>query len=259
MLTSVTTWWNDKIKPVYADELIEFYCDPRLLDVIPHPVPAFKNLPDWVKAMKNHTHEGRDHFGGPGMTAKKCSPMMDAMMAGYHILLAGDVHVTVDERGMSIVANPNPGLGELVQFHSKDQAGGKTSPSFPGDVPKFINPWVIKTRKGYSCRIDAPVNRFDPRFTCLSAIVDTDSDRYTKQINFPAIWHQKEFAGIIKAGTPLVTVTPFRRNDLPRYAPVRAMTEKEREYIETVERRQNSRLGVYTDELREPRKGSEKE
>lgn len=257
MLNNIADWWHDKLKPVFADDIIEFYCDPRLYDVIPHPVPAFKMMPDWYRKLKIHVDDGgKDSFGSPGMTAKKCSPLLDVMSSGYHILLSGDVHMTVDERGMSMVANINPEFGELIQFHNKAQAGGKSSPSWPGDVPKFINPWVVRTKRGYSCRFDAPPNRFDPRFTCLSAIVDTD--RYPKQVNFPALWHQKDFAGIISAGTPLVTVTPFKRIDSPRYAPVRKMTPREALHVETLARRQNSRMHVYTDELRVPRKGETK-
>lgn len=259
MLKKVTDWWNDRIKPVYEDDLIQFFCDPALIDVIPHPVPAFKILPDWYRDLKNHTPDGRDHHGGRGMTAKKCMPMRDMLMSGYHILMPCDVNFKVDERGMTMIASKNPVLGEVIQFHGNEQAGGRTSPSFPGPVPKFINPWVIKTRRGYSIRIDPPPGRMDPRFTPLPGIVDTDDGRYIKQINFPAIWHQKDFDDVIKAGTPIVTVTPFKRIAMPRYPKVRAMTEQEAQYVDNIHRQQMTRSGVYTHELRVPRSEHERE
>lgn len=255
MLKQITDWWHDNIKPVYADDLIEFYCDPALFDVIPHPVPAFKIMPDWYKNMGNYVADaGRDMMGGHGMTAKKCMPIRDALSTGYHILMPCDVNVTVDERGMTIFASKNPLLGEMIQFHGVEQAGGADiSPAGKLRIPKFVNPWIIKTRKGYSVRVDPPPGRFNEPFTALPGIIDTDAGRYQKQINFPAVWHRHDFDGIIKAGTPIVTVTPFRRNDLPRYPTVRRMTPREADYAEKIHKQQISRNGVYTDELREPR------
>lgn len=235
----------------FQSDLIEFYCDPELFDVIPEPVPACKMVPEWFKKIKPATTQGRDHFGAHGTTAKKCMPLMDAMGVGFIIPLWGDTNVRTNADGSLIEVGGNP-LGSIIEFHNKEQIGGKTSPTYPGPAIKFINKWVIKTAPGYSTLFIPPINHIEPRFTCLSGLVDTD--KYPKEVNFPAIWHAKNHDAILSAGTPLVTCIPVRRKDLKPTIKPRAKTQKEIDELHKMTMRQQSRLGVYTNELREPRK-----
>jgi hypothetical protein len=239
------------LKRVAGDDVIEFYCDPALYDVIPHPRPAAKSIPSWFKAIKPVTETGRDQFDGKGFTAKKCMPLLDAMTAGWIIPLFGDVNVRTNDDCSLIDTGNNP-LGPIIEGHPLDQIGGKTSPTYPGHALKFINPWVIRTADGVSSLFMPPLNSFEKRFTCLAGMVDTD--RYPKQVNFPAVWHLSDFDEVIPAGTPLVTVIPVRRADLAQDATVRKMTREEAEHIDLLHKKQISRRSVYTDELREPRK-----
>lgn len=234
------------LKLFFRTELIEFYCDPQFFDVIPEPVPAYKLVPDWFKKIPINT-DNRDHMGAKSMTAKKCMPLLDAMSMGFIIPLFGDVNIRTNKEGSLIESGSN----RVVEFHSKEQLGGKTSPTYPGPAIKFINKWVIKTAPGYSTLFIPPMNVIEPRFTCLSALVDTD--KYPKEVNFPAIWHMKDYDDVVCAGTPLVTCIPIRRSDMPRTATVREMSEKEAQVIEKLHLKQTSRRSVYTDELREGR------
>lgn len=239
------------MKLFFQSDLIEFYCDPELFDVIPEPVPACKMMPDWFKKIKPTTTQGRDHFGAHGGTAKKCMPLMDAMGVGFIIPLWGDTNVRTNADGSLIEVGGNP-LGSIIEFHNKEQIGGKTSPTYPGPAIKFINKWVIKTAPGYSTLFIPPINHIEPRFTCLSGLVDTD--KYPKEVNFPAIWHAKSHDDILRAGTPLVTCIPVRRKDLKPTIKPRAKTQKEIDDLHKMTMRQQSRTGVYSKELREPRK-----
>ena len=238
------------LKKFFKSELIEFYCDPKLFGVIPEPIPAYKLIPDWFKKIPLHTEE-RDHLGAKSMTAKKCMPLLDAMSMGFIIPLFADVNIRVNKDGSLIEVGPNP-LNTVVEFHSKDQLGGKTSPCAPSPPIKFINKWAIKTAPGYSTLFIPPINHIEPRFTCFSGLVDTD--KYPKEINFPSIWHVKDYDGIVSAGTPLVTCIAIKRSDMKNSAPIRAMTYKELSDIEMLAAKQISRRNVYKDELREPRK-----
>jgi hypothetical protein len=242
-----------KLIPFFKSELIEFYCLEQYYDVIEKPVPAYKMMPDWFKRMSPTVDDKskRDSFGSEIFTAKKCMPLLDAMSAGFIIPLGGDVNVRVNDKGSLIEATSGP-FAKFAEFHDKEQLGGKMSPTYPGPAVKFINYWVVKTAPGYSALFIPPINHIEPRFTCLGGLVDTD--RYSKEVNFPAIWHMKNFDGVLKAGTPLVTCIPVKRADLPRQAPVRVMSEKERKYIDLLRRKQDTKRSVYTDDLREPRK-----
>jgi hypothetical protein len=97
-----------------------------------------------------------------------------------------------------------------------------------------------------------PINYFDKRFTCLTALVDTDT--YQKEVNFPAVWHLSDFDDVLPAGTPLVTCIPIKRSNMEIDTTPREMTEKEARYINSIAKSQCSRDSVYTDELRAKRK-----
>jgi hypothetical protein len=85
----------------------------------------------------------------------------------------------------------------------------------------------------------------------LAGLVDTD--KYAKEINFPAVWHTPNFDGTIKAGTPLVTVFPIKRNTFDKNPLVRKMTDAEFKEIERIRKVQRTRNSYYSKELREPR------
>lgn len=233
-----------KKKPV-----IEFYCHPDVYGVIPEPRPAAKYVPEWFKKIPQELNT-KDRFQNPAMTAKKCLPLLDAMTLGYVIPLAGDTRIKTNA-DCSIIKADNPPAFPTVEFHSIDQLGGKSAPGFPAPPIKFINRWVIKTAPGWSVLILPVINHLQTDFTCLAGVVDTD--KYPKEINFPAVWHTPNFDGSLKAGTPLVTVIPFKRNSWPKDPVVRAMSDSEFKEIGRIDRVQGSRNSYYTKELREPR------
>ncbi len=235
--------------------LIEFFCEPRLFGVAPEPTLAFKKIPKWFKDMEllMPANTARDNFGAVPMTAKMCKPLLDAMSLGYLIPLYADMNVRTDKDSKR-VALTSPAGENVGGLHDIHQIGGPGGAMGMGPAVKFHNPWVIKTRPGWSTLFIPPINLIEEkRFTCLSAVVDTDA--YPKQVNFPATWHASEYDGIVHAGTPLVVAIPFRRLDVERFAKVRVMTEEEREEIGRIERAQNTRMHYYTDELREQQRG----
>jgi hypothetical protein len=142
---------------------------------------------------------------------------------------------------------------KLVEFHNIKQIGTKKdAPGAPANPVKFINHWVIKTAPGWSTMFVSPVNHMNPNFTCLGGLVDTD--RYPKEVNFPAIWHTPNFDAKVPAGTPLVQVIPIKRNSFPKKPKVRGMSKEEFVTIDKMSKAQSSRASYYTKELREPRK-----
>jgi hypothetical protein len=236
----------------FNNDIIEFHCLPEFFGVIPEPIPAYKNIPDWFKKIPQYIENPnapRDMFGGKILTAKKCLPLLDAMSLGYTIPLSSSINLRVSKDGKLLDIPKTPLT--VIETHNIEQVG-RDYPGAPTMPLKFINRWFIKTAPGYSVLIVPPINHFDPRFTCLSGVVDTDN--FEQAVNFPAMWHIKDFDGTLEAGTPLVTVIPFKRKSIPRTIKVRVSSANEIKENKKMVSKQSTRNGVYTNELREPRK-----
>ena len=234
--------------------IIEFMCHPMFEGVLPEPKPAAKCIPDWFKRISPNIPDSLDNLGRPGMSAKKCMPMLDAMSVGFIIPLQADVGLRVSEKCSIIEAKNGPDI-KSIEFHNIAQLGGTAAPGYPAPPIKFLNHWVIKTAPGWSTLFLPLINDVEQKdFTCLAGFVDTDT--YVKEVNFPAIWHTPNYEGYLKAGTPLVVAIPINRRILQETKKpiIRKMTPAEFKNIEKTRLRQESRSGVYTNELREPRK-----
>ena len=72
---------------------IKFHTSPILKDVIPHPVPSRKKMPDWFRKLKPKVTP-TSNKGGVG-TAKTCVPMVEANSQGFMMLLWADVNILV--------------------------------------------------------------------------------------------------------------------------------------------------------------------
>lgn len=245
-----------------GNDIIEFYCHPDFVGVIPEPIPAVKNLPEWFKRLDPYTESkkenlqfedkvekvDRDDWGNPAFTAKKCLPMLDAMSLGYTIPLAGDVHI-MSNRDNTKLHVVNPKNLEVCSHHKSWQVGGDHKLGIKhGDALKFINFWIIKTAPGWSSLFISPLNHFDKKFVCLSGLVDTDT--YPVPVNFPAVLTAYDVDLHIPMGTPLVTVIPIKRDTFPKKPQIKEMTEKDMNATARIQRKQQMASQIYTKHLR---------
>lgn len=191
---------------------LSFRCAPELAGILPQPIPAVQGLPQWFKAMPAKTfnpvmQEERD-------TVKRCPPFIDAMTYGFLIPLACDLNV--DKGEFSWDFDVPPGLASSkhspVDFHDGSQVAD--SPFFEEDrfIIKFHNFWTIEAPPGYSLLFTHPVNRPDLPFTAVTGLVDADLYR-DNFIHFPARWHDANFSGVLKKGTPVVQCIPVKREN----------------------------------------------
>jgi hypothetical protein len=192
--------------------IITFRCPPELERTLPQPFPAVRGLPDWFKAMPPKTFSNLKQE--EQLTVKKCPPFIDAMICGFFIPLVTDLHV---ENGVFTWDREVPRgalIGSLrspVDFHENSQVTG--TPFFEDDrfILKFNGFWIIELPPGYSVLITHPFNRDDLPFVTLTGLVD--ADRYRDNfINFPALWRNPEFTGLIPRGTPIAQVVPIKRD-----------------------------------------------
>lgn len=239
-------FWNN------YDDVIEFYCHEDVFGAIPEPKPAQKNLPEWFKNLAPiSNYEETDSFGNPVMSAKKCLPLLDGMSMGFTMPLMGEIRVRTNHN-CSQMEITNPPNFVVAEFHKAHQVGGQNKlKSKQGDPVKFINRWAIKTAPGWSTLFIPPMNVFNSPFTCLSALVDTD--KYPKEVNFPAVWTLPDANICLKAGTPLVTAIPINREVFKAFKKnpkIRPMNAKDLKIVNTIQKAQSIRNHVYTEELR---------
>jgi hypothetical protein len=169
------------------------------------PQPASKFIPDWYKNLESYIGKEKkpNGVGGTDSTAKRCMPLFDAITAGYIITLPADVYVRIKD-GKQNFEWANFGL---VEFHPIEQAPNHPLQK-PHAYPKWMNPWAIKTPKGYSTLFVQPFHR-ESVFTIFPGIVDTDT--YSAPVNFPMVINDPNFEGLILKGTPIAQVIPFKR------------------------------------------------
>jgi hypothetical protein len=177
------------------------------LDNIYAPEPAIKNIPVWYKDLDSYIGGEKKPIMGNGTspaTIKRCMPVFDALSAGYIIKTSADVFVSQKNN----LPYYEWAGSEVIQFHDLQQAPTHPNRNGLDAYPKWINPWSIKTKKGYSCLFVQPFHRESP-FTILPGIVDTD--KYFAPVNFPFTLNDPKFEGLIPAGTPVAQVIPFKR------------------------------------------------
>jgi len=180
-----------------------FRCDPLLADRLPRPVAARGQLPDWLRAMPAKAHSqlhGRDI-----RTVKQCPPFIDAMAYGVMIPLPCDVRV---DRGTfawdwDIPEPVTAGHPRApLSFHVAAQLAD-TPLSQPGlSAIKFNSFWTIELEPSWSLFATHPINRADLPFRTVTGLVDSDRF-FDGGINFPAVWTDQDFVGVLPKGTPV--------------------------------------------------------
>jgi len=156
-----------------------------------YPKAAKDSMPDWYKSLNKN------------VDIKRCMPFLDGMISGYIAELINDVEIKI------VDGEPISNQENLVGYRPGSSTGFMVPPSGHGNK-HFVwkVPFIIKTDPGYSVLITHPLNRFDLPFTTLSAIVDSDGLMPSGDLPF---FLKEGFEGVIKAGTPMFQILPFKR------------------------------------------------
>jgi hypothetical protein len=187
-----------------------------------YPIPIKLNIPEWYKKLE-HTIEYK--------TIKGCMPFLDTLTSGYLLKMPQDFYVKhnlenkhnlkdsfqtfglhqYSQRLYTKSINLNSG----IDVHPIKQLGESPLIEKNKNLPfyKILNPWKIKTPKGYSCLFLPPLNNSDDRFSIISGIVDTDV--FPNEINFPIVINGDKYPileTVIKKGTPYAQIIPFKRD-----------------------------------------------
>jgi hypothetical protein len=186
-----------------------------------YPIPTKLNIPEWYKKLE-HSLEYK--------TIKGCMPFLDTITSGYLLKMPQDFHVrhnVENQHGLKdsfqtfglydqqqILQAKHINLNSGFDVHPLKQVEGSPFIEKNKNLPfyKILNPWKIKTPKGYSCLFVPPLNNSDDRFSIIPGIVDTDV--FNNEVNFPIIINGDKYPVLettIKKGTPYVQIIPFKR------------------------------------------------
>jgi hypothetical protein len=192
---------------------LTFRCAPELANVLPRPIPAVQGLPDWFKTLPQKAFNPT--MGDETQTVKRCPPFIDAMTYGFLIPLITDLEVRDGEFNWNFQV-PEDFVSEYshspIGFHDPSQIAGTPYADDDRFIIKFNSFWTIEAPKGYSLLFTHPLNRPDLPFTTITGLVDCDTF-YHSPVNFPARWHDAEFNGVLRKGTPVAQCIPVKREN----------------------------------------------
>jgi hypothetical protein len=185
-------------------------------EVCLQPAPASKVLPNWWRSatpyiIAENNQEGKTFIcenGQGNATFKKCQPMLDALTSGYIISLMVDVQIRqVDNQPRITWRSRRISPFDLIPANA---ALIEPPVGFDSTLFRFLNTWIPITPKGYSVFITQPYGFNNSPFQLVPSIVDSDRSQLELA---PALWIEKGFEGIVEKGTPIMQITPFKREE----------------------------------------------
>ncbi len=94
-----------------------------------------------------------------------------------------------------------------------EQTAGSPLYAEDASIIKFNNFWTVELPPGHSLLCTHPFNRMELPFRTLTGLVDVDlyKDAF---IQYPAVWLDPAFSGIVPKGTPIAQCIPVPRQAL---------------------------------------------
>ena len=175
------------------------------------PKPTSKYTPDWWKSLKidEVKKSAYDLYTG---NIKHCPSFADVFSTGYVVPMWMDLYIGYDKttgqsgtmsNGLTNISY-DPGAAKGLKNY---KFLGKESSAFF----KAYSPWGIMTKPGISIMVLPLFFDFNPDFSIIPGIVDTDK---INQLSPDIAYHSENREIFIERGTPLFQVVPFRKEKL---------------------------------------------
>lgn len=206
---------------------IEFFpSNQQVADSIPYPEPAKNFLPQWYKksSIKPLPLDNNDPAAEP-KGLKSCTPFLDALTSGYIQKTWTDITIEFVDGVFSYKFGDGPTIME-----SRNSVNLPIGEKFYPIEFAWLMPWIPKTPSGYSVICSHPHNRVDLPFFTLTGIIDSDEFNHVGFGKFP-FYIERNFVGIIPAGTPIIQITPIKQDNWNSMAhPYCEETQMKKEY-----------------------------
>ena len=180
----------------------------HVFEVRERPIPAAKLIPEWWKSIPKYSTPDNKIDIDPKacVTVKQCAPTIDMFSSGYILPLWADI--LVKKSGNDTLVKWTTGEDVLELWSSSQVSHFEIPEGFDSAAFKYLSGWNIKTPPGWSTLFIHPTAHQNIPIRAIPGIVDTDV--LNTPINCP-FFIKKDFEGIIKKGTPMVQLIPFKR------------------------------------------------
>ena len=212
---------------------IEFFSTvPGLEDAYP-VLPMKEYKAEWMNAARQSYIEVNKERNDKFTHVYQCPGIFDLYKQGFVVRMWHDVIIKTDKTrkgfGMITPSNEleNPGKS-LVDLH-KDELSGfiPTRPHSLPNVLKFNTPWNVIAPKGVKFLVLPIAYPDSHEFESAIGILDPS---ISTEINFQVWWNVLDGEYLLKAGTPMVHLIPFREETFELEN--RAMTDTDKAWIE---------------------------
>jgi hypothetical protein len=191
------------------------------------PTPSSRSIPDWYKKQSKFVsgNVGKLTNGGYDSTVKKCPAISDTLTAGYTLYTPVDIYLnttgeriiwqeSISSRFLGESSSKDTVLGRvpIVGMHSKEQVSEYEFDRelYMSEIFRIHPQWVVITEPGYSTLFISPMNRDNSPLEAIPGVIDTDTYASNGALSFLV---KKGFDGVIKQGTPILQVIPFKREE----------------------------------------------
>jgi|TARA_B100000035_G_scaffold302616_1_gene300393 hypothetical protein len=219
-------------------EQIKFFTSSEYSGLVPEPIPTYKQFPEWYSKLETTRGKWHRKEGAPSLlhseklnrNAKGCPGITDFLKQGYLIPAWCDMVVRKTPQNKYVVQQvydshlPIDLRGQEMKVHSPDQFSTIPERDLPhsgGEWLKMFAPWIIKTSPGVSILITNPIWHRDTRFTTATGVFHSDSTPFLTNwmfewnVDIPTRFTEPnnidEDLQIIREGTPLMQIIPFKR------------------------------------------------
>lgn len=181
---------------------------------VPSPKPAENYLPEWFKRATPFFTKKPEFdvvTGRPNTTVKMCMPFSDSLSMGYIQETWTDIWIEKKDSDTYFYFPAGPKI-----MSERGPQSSAIMPISEGFLPNHYSwhpSWMPELPPGYSCILTHPFNHYDLPFQTFTGIMDSD-EFFTseQQSNIPFLL-KENFSGLIKKGTPMYQIIPFKRED----------------------------------------------
>lgn len=196
---------------------INFYpLTDRSANFAPPPQPAVKHVEDWWRSQPKYMDNEKELFNGSyKATVKKCQGIFDAMTLGYLMFCPVDIFIDATNDDKITWQLPASFMNErenlsIISMHVREQTSHMPIDHeiWCSDLFRIHPNWIASTEEGYSCLVVPPMHNSILPIQAVPGVIDTDTFVSDGHFSFMV---KKGFKGIIKQGTPIAQVIPFKR------------------------------------------------
>lgn len=179
---------------------------------VPPPAPAEEYIPEWFQKMApffTKRPEFNVDTGRPNTTVKMCMPFFDSFTMGYIQATWTDIWIEKNNEGTFFYFPAGPKI-----MSERNIQASSMMPSIDGYYHQHFTwhpAWMPEVPPGYSCLITTPFNQDELPFRIFTGVIDSDTFATSEEMSNIPFLLKENFAGLIKKGTPMYQIIPFKR------------------------------------------------